>query len=629
MIRHSEVRIWMRVKQAFHTLALIALLTLIASFGHPVAAQSYSFAVPELKMQVYVQPDASVHIIYDITFENYGSTIDVVDIGTPNDNYDIGNMRASINGVTLSDIRPSEYIATGVEIHLAGQSIPDGSTGTLHFEFTMPDLVYQDTTNKDNASLQITPTWFDSDLVVGTSDIQIAIHMLEGIHPDEVLYQDVPFTNKALYKGCAVALWQWQEGTATMPYRVGVSFPKRGMTRVITMTFVQLVDKWLQDNPEIRFILGTLVVIMFAFLFFRFSGGTGFSVFVILTAGLVFLFVISSISVLLMPFVVAALILFNELSLKGKKKDYLPAIAQVEGGGIKRGLTAPEAAVLIEMPLSKVLTLVIFGLLEKGIVTVTKADPLTVTVNDEFRVLNKKLSNAKERRTYRRQVAQAKGTVIHKYEDSFLSLIEHNKGKPVRDIDFSKPVERLIKTTTAKMKGFDLSDTQEYYRRVIDRAMKQAASLGEIEAREKYLDKYLPWVMMNESYPTVLATPGHSYWPVWVRLAGGGRPSLSSKSSGRPAAGGRTTFGDVGASFAGWAESTMGGLAASILPSSLNIPAAKGGFVDLSGADRVTGDIFSAMAKASSSSGSSGGGSSCACACAGCACACACAGGGR
>ena len=281
------------------------------------------------------------------------------------------------------------------------------------------------------------------------------------------------------------------------------------------------------------------------------------------------------------------------------------------------------------MPLSKVLTLVIFGLLEKGIVTVTKADPLTVTVNDEFRVLNKKLSNAKERRTYRRQVAQAKGTVIHKYEDSFLSLIEHNKGKPVRDIDFSKPVERLIKTTTAKMKGFDLSDTQEYYRRVIDRAMKQAASLGEIEAREKYLDKYLPWVMMNESYPTVLATPGHSYWPVWVRPAGGGRPSLSSKSSGRPAAGGRTTFGDVGASFAGWAESTMGGLAASILPGSLNIPAAKGGFVDLSGVDRVTGDIFSAMAKASSSSGSSGGGSSCACACAGCACACACAGGGR
>ena len=207
---------------------------------------------------------------------------------------------------------------------------------------------------------------------------------------------------------------------------------------------------------------------------------------------------------MLAPFVIIVLIFFNEKSLRGKKKAYLPAIAQVEGGGIKRGLTAPEAAVLIEMPLSKVLTLVVFGLLEKGVVTVTKDDPLTVIVNDEFRVLDKGLSNAKERSKYRRQVAQTKGTVIHNYEDGFLSLIEHRKGKPLRDIDFGKPMERLIKATAAKMKGFDLSDSQEYYRRVIDRAMEQASALGEIEAREKYLDKYLPWVMMNESYPTVL-----------------------------------------------------------------------------------------------------------------------------
>ena len=112
-------------------------------------------------MQVYVQPDASVRIVYDITFDNYGSTIEVVDIGTPHRGYDIGNMRASINGVNLGDIRKSEYIDVGVEVHLGGQAIPTGESGTLHFEFTMPDMVYQDTTNKENASLQITPTWFD------------------------------------------------------------------------------------------------------------------------------------------------------------------------------------------------------------------------------------------------------------------------------------------------------------------------------------------------------------------------------------------------------------------------------------------------------------------------------------
>ena len=619
----------MRVKQGFRTLALVALLVLVASFGGPVAAQSYSFSVPDLKMQVYVQPDASVKIVYDITFENFGSTIDVVDIGMPHSDYDIGTIRASIDGVNFSDIRVSEYVNPGVEVHLGSKSIPRGETGTLHVEFTMPDLVYQDTTNKELASLQITPTWFDSDLVRGNSNIQVAIHMLEGIQPDEMLYQDVPFVNKALFEERAVAVWQWPQGRAVQAYRVGVSFPQRGMTRVIKMTFFELVTKWLRDNPETRFILGAVVVIMFTFLFFRFSGGTGFSVFVILTVGLIGFLAVVPVAVLFAPFLIIALIFFNEKSLKGKRKDYLPAIAQVEGGGIKRGLTAPEAAVLIEMPLSKVLTLVIFGLLEKGVVKVIKDEPLTVEVEEAFRVLDKNATSEKDRRSYRRQVAQAKGTVIHSYEDGFLTLIENRQGKAISDIDFSKPVEALIKTTAAKMKNFDLSDTQEYYRRVIDRAMQQAAALGEIEQHEKYLDKYLPWVMMNESYPTVLSRPGYNYWPIWARPMG---PSGSSRpggtSSSRPAFGGRTSLGDVGASFAGWAETTMGGLAATILPGSLNIPGAKGGFVDLSGADKVTGDIFSALAKASSSS-SSGGRSGGGCACAGCACACACAGGGR
>lgn len=610
-------------RRVFRILALLTLLLLLMSFGGPVAAQSYSFAVPDLKMQVFVQPDASVKIVYDITFDNYGRSIDIVDIGMPNSNYNLSTMSASINGVNLSTIRKSEYVNPGVEVHLGGQAIPRGSSGTLHFEFSMPDLVFQDTTDKELASLQITPTWFDSDFVRGTSNIQIAIYMLEGIQPDEMLYQDVPFTTKALYQGRAVAVWQWAEGTATQAYRVGVSFPQRGMTRVVKMTFVQLVNKWLRDNPTTRFILGAVVMIMFAVLFFRFSGGTGLSVFAILGGVILLLLFISPISVLIAPVIVGPLIALNENSLKKKRKTYLPAIAQVEGGGIKRGLTAPEAGVLIEMPLNKVLTLVLFGLLEKGVIEVTKDEPLTVEVAQDFRVVSNKALSPKDYRRHRRKIAQEKGTIIHAYEDGYLTLIERNHGKAVRDIDFGKPTELLIKATVAKMKGFDLSDTQEYYRRVIDRAMEQASALGEVEAREKYLDKYLPWVMMDDNYPTVLTHRGYSYWPMWARgPRSAGTARASSKSSG-PAIGGRTRLSDVAGSFSGWAESTMGGMAAAIMPGSLNIPGVKGGFVDLSGADKVTGDIFTALAK---SSGGSGGGG---CACAGCACACACAGGGR
>ncbi|MFP4393658.1 MAG: hypothetical protein ACLFTI_00200 [Anaerolineales bacterium] len=628
----------MNMKRSLRHLALIPVIVLLLTLvGNPILAQSYSFAVPQMQMQVYVQPDASVRIVYDITFENHGDPIDVVDIGTPHDNYDIGNMSASIDGEPLTDIRTSEYIDTGVEVHLDGQEIGRGEQGTLHFEFTMPDMVYQDTTDKEKASLQITPTWFDSDLVRGTTHLQLAIHIPEGVEPDEVVYQKEEFTNKALFNDRVVALWEWPETKITREHLVGVSFPKRVMQNVITMNIFQLTNKWLTDNPMVYLMLGAFNIALLSFLFFRFTGGTGCTVYVLLLGGAVFLFFIGPLMVLFSIPILIALTLFNETTLrkhkgKRKKRTYLPAIAEVEGGGIKRGLTAPEAAIILEMPLNKVLTLVIFGLLEKGLLEQEQADPLQVKVAEDFKVMDQSdLDTIKERRAYRQNVAQRKGTVVHSYEDRFLDLIEQHSDKPVQEIDFSKPMEWLIKIAAAKMKGFDLSDTQDYYRRVMDRAMKQASSIGEIEQREKYLDKYLPWVMMNEEYPTVMTHHGHHYWPIWARHAmrpatSSGGPSIGGGKSS--SGGGRTTFGDVGASFAGWAESTMGGMAAAILPGSLQAPQVKGGVVDLSGVDKVTGDVFTALME-SSKSGDSGGGSGCACACAGCACACACAGGGR
>jgi len=141
----------------------------------PVSAQEYSFRVPDMKMQVGVQEDASAHIAYDITFANNGGAhvIDVVDIGVPHERYSISNMSASIDGSAVTDIRHSDFVKPGVEVHLGSHAIPAGGEGAFHFEFTMPDMVYQDTTRKDYASLQITPTWFGSRYATGTTDLQV------------------------------------------------------------------------------------------------------------------------------------------------------------------------------------------------------------------------------------------------------------------------------------------------------------------------------------------------------------------------------------------------------------------------------------------------------------------------
>jgi len=105
-----------------------------------------------------------------------------------------------------------------------------------------------------------------------------------------------------------------------------------------------------------------------------------------------------------------------------------------------------------------------------------------------------------------------------------------------------------------------------------------------------------------------------------------GSPAVPDLSSGIP---GQTTFKDVAASFSGWAENTTGKMASAIGPGALGTGQSAGGFLDLSGADHATGEIFKALGDSATSGGGGGGGFGGGCACAGCACACACAGGGR
>ena len=63
-----------------------------------------------------------------------------------------------------------------------------------------------------------------------------------------------------------------------------------------------------------------------------------------------------------------------------RKLQYMSPKIAIEGHGIKRGLTAVEAAILMEQPLDKVMTMILFGVVKKNAATVTNRDPLQVEV---------------------------------------------------------------------------------------------------------------------------------------------------------------------------------------------------------------------------------------------------------
>ncbi|MFW5693322.1 MAG: hypothetical protein ACOCWL_03810, partial [Thermoguttaceae bacterium] len=557
----------------------------------PATAQEYRFGVPTCDMVVTVNRDASITIVYDITFENrqHAHPIDVVDIGTPDAQYDLRNVVASIDGAALRDVRKSTYLPTGFEIHLGSQTIMPGGQGTLRVEFTMPDRVYQDTTRNDYASLRITPTWFGDPYVAGNTHLRVAVQLPESVQLDEALHQGLAFSQKAATDHGTLVGWDFPAVRLTGPHMVAVSFPKRDLDRVVVRSRWQMLVDWFTDSFRARLVLGITCLVLLGVAFFRFSGGTGISVYFVLSAALVAMFVFSPAAHLLSAPVLVGLVALNEWALDRRRSSYMPPIAQVEGGGIKRGLTAPEAAALLELPVAKVLMLVVFGMLKKGMVRQVQATPLIVELDADFRDSD---------------------------SPCYIDIDE--------ELDFGVPMKDLLRRVATRMKGFDLSDTRDYYRSIVRRACEQAKGIGDIAQREKAIDRNLEWILIDRDAPAVF-TYGRPYHPLWIRSAGmSGGPAPAT--AGPAASTGATSFRDVAASFSGWAENTMGSLAGAISPGSLR-PATTGGFLDLTGFDRVTGDFLEALAESGGSSGSGGGG--CACACAGCACACACAGGGR
>ena len=66
-----------------------------------------------------------------------------------------------------------------------------------------------------------------------------------------------------------------------------------------------------------------------------------------------------------------------------RKLNYLPPKVSIEGHGIKRGLTAVEAAILMEQPLDKMMTMILFGVIKKGAAEVVTRDPLELAFAKE------------------------------------------------------------------------------------------------------------------------------------------------------------------------------------------------------------------------------------------------------
>lgn len=560
------------MRRVLSTLLLLSILLLVQpSLG--VSAQVYYFQVEKLIADVYWESDGTVRVEYEIFFYNDPSAdrMEYIDIGVPTSSYSLSSISATIDGIPITNIESSPYVSPGVALGLGANAVPPGSRAVVRVSISGVRNALYFGDEEAFASALFSPNWFDREYVYGSTALTVRYHLPPGVLPEEPRWhespsgwpQDAPATGLDS-NGRIVYEWSNSNANGYTAYVFGASFPSQYVPEQVLQT----------ERPEIgtRLDAGELIPL------FCFGGFFLIAIF----------------------FVVIGLTSANR-----RKLDYLPPKISIEGHGIKRGLTAVDAAILLETDLDRVFTMVLFSVIKKGAVKVVEEEPLKI----------EKLT------------PQPEG--LRAYETGFVKAMLKSD-KKVRSRKLQDVAISLVKSVQKKMKGFSLKETKAYYRSIVKQAWNQVETAETPEVRSERFAESLEWSMLDRDFngrTQRVFRSGPVFVPIWwgnyrpsTVTSGGGRavgttPTSVSVSHSRSSPLPTLPGSDFAANIVGGIESTAGNIVSNIS--------------DFTG--RVTKTTNPPPPPSSRGGGgrSFGGGSSCACACACAGCACACAGGGR
>jgi len=551
-------------------LVLVLILVEVFVLTSSAAAQEYSFSLNQQIVQVFWNNDGTVTADYYLVFTNDSGAhvIDFVDVGLPNGNFDFSSITADVDGQSLAPSTDFQGDGPyGFSVDMGAYAIRPGGTGHVHVVVgRVTHMLNNDTNDPSNyTSGEFSPAYWTTGH--GITDLTVVFHLPPGMTAGEPRYHtpqggwpgnDAP---QAEYDSQNRVTYTWHSTNASPStrYTFGMSFPK------------QYVPASAITQPSIWEQLGISADTLTSLAFFGCCG----------------LFFIG------IPILGA----FNG---RRRKMQYLPPKISIEGHGVKRGLTAVEAAILMEQPLDKVMTMILFGVVKKNAATVLSRDPLKL------------------------QLTQPQPAELHEYEKDFLKAFSDPNVLPKKGLQ--EMTVNLVKAAGDKMKGFSRKETIDYYKGIMERAWQQIEAAGTPEVKSQMYEEAMEWTMLDRDYDnrTRRVFTGPIFVPMWW---GRYDPTYRPAVSGMPKVGSPTPATSVGRTS---------------LPGATFAASVVGGVQNFS--SRVIGDVQSftsgvtnrtnPVPKASSGGswkggGSSGGGRSCACACACAGCACACAGGGR
>jgi hypothetical protein len=564
---------------------LLLVVILLLSFTSVGFAQTYLFQVDSQDVVVSItdQGTMDVDISYVFTNATSASPLDYVDIGLPNKNFSLSDVAASVNGQTIYDISyaDAQYVQTGygLTLGLGSNAILPGQSGTVVVSIDgISSIIYPADKAEipDYASFQFSPNWFGYEYVQGTTDLTMTIVLPPGVGVDEPRYF-LPeggwpggTTPSSGHTTSGQIYYQWQSNAANSytQYIFGAAFPKSYVPESAIVTTPPIT--WGDILPYVCCV------------------------------GLVILTIV--------------IIVIAARNASKRKMQYLPPKISIEGNGIKRGLTAVEAAVLMEQPMDKILTMILFAAIKKGAAVVKTSDPLEV------------------------EVTTPQPADLQAYETEFINAFKLKGAE--RQKALQEMMVSLIKTLSEKMKGFSRKETITYYEQIIERAWAQVTAAATPEVKSEKYEEVMDWTMADKNYddktrnvfgngPVFLPRWWGNYDPTYRR-------SVVPTTAGIPRVGKTSTTSLPHPSVLNTPVSLPhlpgSDFAASMVKGVQNFSAGVIGNVTgfTSAITNKTNPVPKPAAGTSSvGGGGGGGGRSCACACACAGCACACAGGGR
>lgn len=537
------------------------------------AALALRFNVPTSTADLFINADGTATVEYTYVFDNTsgGDPIDAVDIGMPTTSYDLSSASGTVNGQPVESIEKSPYVDPGIALNLGSGTIQAGQTGQVQAHIGVIKRILFKASEKEAeayGSFQFQPNFFDSQYVSGQTDMTVTLHLPPGLKAEEPRYftpKDWPGAAEPETaiddQGRVYYRWHAANASSSKQYTFGASFPARIVPAGVLLT----------ETPNIN--LDSLCPFIIC------AGIVGFII----------------------------LIIYSSIVGNRKRKlDYLPPKVSVEGNGIKRGLTAPEAAVLMQQPMDKILTMLLFAVVKKGAATVTSRDPMKI------------------------EVTTPAPADLQTYESEFLHAMSLPTTREQRSA-LQDLMTNLVKSVAEKMRGFSRKETVAYYQDIMTKAWQQIEQANTPEMKMQAFDESMGWSMLDRNFDDR------------TRNVFGQQPVFMPMWWGRfdPGMAGR-----VGPAAPSMPSAPMAG---NLPPQGINLPSLPGADFAASitngmqsFASNVVGDVTSFTGgvtqktnppppptKSSGSGGSGGSSHSCACACACAGCACACAGGGR